>query len=146
MQPECVHRAKLVSRGRVGEVEIVAEVRGQPGRAGEDRQRQTGDDLAGAKRDHEKAVDQRHGRAGERRHADRERQHDTAGPADPLNRPEAHHRAHEHHAFDTEVEHARALGQQLAERRVDERRAVRDGGGQHDDDDAVVHRAVSAAG
>ena len=56
-----------------------------------------------------------------------------------LHAPEAHHRPDEHHPLDAEVEHARALGQQLAERGVEERRPVGDAGGDHDHEEAVVH-------
>ena len=70
---------------------------------------------------------------------DRDRKHDPGRAADPLHGAEPHHGADEHHPLDAEVEHARALGEQLAERRVEQRRAVRDGGREHDDDDAVVH-------
>ena len=57
-------------------------------------------------------------------------------------RPEAHHSADEHHPLDAEVEHARALGEQLAERGVEQRRSVRDTGGDQDDEQRVVHAAV----
>ena len=46
---------------------------------------------------------------------------------EPLHRPEAHHGADQHHPLDAEVEHARALGEQLAERGVEQRRPVGDG-------------------
>ena len=62
-----------------------------------------------------------------------------------LDRPEAHHGADEHHPLDAEVEHARALREQLAERREEQRRAVGDAGGDQDDEERVVHAAGSGA-
>ena len=137
---------ELVARRGVGEVEVVAEVRREAGRAGEDRQREARDDLARAQRDHEERVDQRDRRARERGHADRRREREPGARVQPLHRPEAHHRADEHHPLDAEVEHARALGEQLAERRVQERRPVRDAGREHDDEQRVVHAAGSVRG
>ena len=66
------------------------------------------------------------------------------GPAEALHDEEPHRRAHEHHALDAQVEHPGALGEQLAERRVEQRRPVRDARGDHDDEQRVVH-AVSGA-
>ena len=43
---------------------------------------------------------------------------------------ETDHRAHEHHAFDTEVDHAGALGDQLAQRRIGKRGAQHDANAQ----------------
>ena len=56
-----------------------------------------------------------------------------------LDAEEAHDRAEEHHPLDAEVEHARALREELAERGEEERRPVRDRRSEDDDDDAVVH-------
>ena len=52
--------------------------------------------------------------------------------------------AEQHHALDAEVEHAGALGEHLAQRGEEDRRAVEHRRGQRDDEQAVVH-AVTAA-
>ena len=70
---------------------------------------------------------------------DRDGERDARRAPDVLDAEEADHRAHQHHPLDAEVEHARALREQLAERREEERRPVGDRRGEHDDDDAVVH-------
>ena len=94
---------------------------------------------------HEERLDEPH--RGPRQRGDGERGRKGAGL---LDRPEAEHRADEHHPLDTKIEHAGALGEQLAESRIEERRAVDDRGGEHDDDDRVVdaggqdHAAASA--
>ena len=113
--------------GIVREVEVVAEVRREPGGAREDREREPRDDLVRAQRDHEERVDQRDAprpRAPRRR--PRRGSATPAGPPTSLHDEEAHHGADEHHPLDAEVEHARALGEQLAERGEEERRAVGD--------------------
>ena len=46
----------------------------------------------------------------------------------------------EHHPFDAEIEHAGALGEQLAERCVEERRSVQDARGDHDDERGCCSR------
>jgi hypothetical protein len=51
----------------------------------------------------------------------------------------------QHHPLDAEIEHARPLREQFAERRVEERRPVEDRLGQDDDEEAVVHAAASGA-
>src|SRR5581483_4259554 len=61
----------------------------------------------------------------------------------PLGRPERHHGADEHHSLDAEVENARALGEQLAERRVEKRRPVGDAARDQRDEERVVHGAAS---
>ena len=53
-------RVERVRRRRVRQVQVVAEIRREPDRAREDRQREPGDDLARAQRDHEERVDRRH--------------------------------------------------------------------------------------
>ena len=50
----------------------------------------------------------------------------AVGPGRTLHAPEPHHCPDEHHALDAEVEHARALGEQLPERREQDRRPVDD--------------------
>ena len=72
----------------------------------------------------------------------------SATPAEPptcCTQRKPAHRADEHHPLDAEVEHARPLGEQLAERGEEERRPVGDRRGEHDDDDAVVHAGASGA-
>ena len=138
-------RVEAVAGRRVREVEVVSEVGREARRAGEDGQREPGDDLARPQRHDEEGVDRRHRRAGERGDAEGSSEHDGRRDMEALHRPEAHHRADEHHPLDAEVEHARALGQDLAERRVQKRRAVHDGRGEHDDDDRVVHAASTVA-
>jgi hypothetical protein len=135
-----------VTRGLVGELEVVPEVVRQAGGAREDRQRETRDDLARAQRDDEKRVNQGHRRAGYRRHADRRSERETRAHVQPLHGPEPHDGTDEHHALDPEVEHAGALREQLAERCVEQRRPVGDPGGENDDDERVVHAAASGAG
>ena len=61
-----------------------------------------------------------------------------AGAVDPLRDPEADRSAEQHHPLDAEVEDSRALGEQLSERRVQERRAVEDRLREHDHEQAVV--------
>ena len=101
----------------VGEVEVVAEVRRKADRTREERQRETRDDLVRAQGDDEKGMDQRHDSTGEGGNEDRDRERPGA-----LHAPEAHHGADEHHPLDSEVQHAGALREQLAERRVEKRR------------------------
>jgi hypothetical protein len=134
-----------MGRGEVGEVELGPEVRGQPQPSREDRQRESGDDLARAQRDREECVDQRHRRASRGGGEDRDRENDLGASVDALGRPEADRSAEQHHPLDAEVEHARPLREQLAERRVEERRPIEDRLGQDDDEEAVVHEAASGA-
>ena len=119
-------RARTGAGPGVGEAEVVAEVGREPGRAGEDRQRETRDDLVRAQRDHEEREDQRATPPARAATAIATGQHDAGRAADALHGPEAHHGADEHHPLDAEVEHARALGEQLAERGEEQRRAVGD--------------------
>ena len=72
-------------------------------------------------------------------------QRQRARRVEALHDEEPHRSAHEHHPLDAEVEHARALGEQLAERRVEQRRAVDDRRRGDQDDEAVVHLAVAAS-
>ena len=137
-------RRERVRRGDAREVQVVAEVGREPDGAGEDRQREPGDDLARAHRDHEERVDRRHHRAGDRCEHDADRERDRARRMDPIDAPEADHGAHEHHPLDAEVQHPGALRQQLAERRVQERRPVGDPRGDHDDEQAVIHAAPAS--
>jgi hypothetical protein len=91
---------------QVGEVEVAAEVRREADRPGEDRQREAGDDLVRAQRDHHERMDQCHRRAGDGSDQNRgEQRHRSAG-VHALHRPEAHHGADQHHPLDPEVEHA----------------------------------------
>ena len=69
-----------------------------------------------------------------------------AARVDPLDGPEADHRADEHHPLDPEIEHPRPLREQLAERRVEQRRPVGDARGDQDDEQRVVHAAGSSPG
>ena len=85
-------------------------------------------------------------RAGQSRREDGEDEHRCARSFDALRDPETDHRAEQHHPLDTEVEDTGALGQQLAERREEERRPVQDRVCEHDDEQAVVHLAGSTAG
>ena len=78
----------------------------------------------------------RHGRA---RDGDRERH--ARGAVEALDGPEAGDRAQQHHPLDAEVEHPRALGEQLAERGEEERCPVDDRRREHHDEEAVVHPA-----
>ena len=124
-EPEDVERRRTdASAGRVGEVELVAEVRRQAEAAGEDRQREARDDLARAQRDREKGVDRGHRRAGRPGGEHREQEHGRVRAVDALGGPEADRRAEQHHPLDAEVEHPGALGEKLAERGVEQRRAV----------------------
>ena len=96
----------MVLRRRVRQCEVVAEVRREPGGAGEDGQGEAGDDLAGAQRDHEECVDECHRRPRERRHGHRRGEGQVGGHVEPLHGPEPHHRTDEHHALDAEIENA----------------------------------------
>src|SRR5262249_19335865 len=89
-------------------------------------------------------VDQRHRRAAQCRDEHRDDQRERRPRMDALDRPEAHHRADEHHPFDAEVEHAGPLREQLAERAEEERRAVRDTTCDQRDEQRVVHDAAPA--
>ena len=67
-------------------------------------------------------------------------------PSEPLHGPEPHHRADEHHPLDPEVEHAGALGEQLAQRREEERRPVERPPRRTRRRGSVVHRGREHAG
>ena len=70
----------------------------------------------------------------------RARASDTAvADLDPLDGPEPHHGPDEHHPLHSEVEHARALGQELPER--GEERPVQHGRGSDHDEEALVDPA-----
>ena len=120
---QCRHRAdRLADEGPPGE-------RGQA--HAEQRQRQAGGDLIGLQRDREKAEDQRHQHAG--RDGGEIAECEAAGAeADG----EGRHCADQHHAFDTEVEHAGLFGDQFAERGIDQRRGG-DHGADEDRDDLI---------
>ena len=83
-------------------------------------------------------------RSRERRHAHGHGERDSRRAADVLHREEAGHGADEHHPLHSEVEDARPLGEQLAERCEEQGRPVRDSRREHDDDDPVVHAEASA--
>ena len=70
--------------------------------------------------------------------SDGEDEHRRARAVDALRHPEADRRAEEHHPLDPEVEDAGALGEQLAEGRVEERRPVEHRLREHDHEQAVV--------
>ncbi len=125
-------------RGQVGEMKLGAEVRREPEPAGEDRQRQTGNDLARTQRDREKRVNRRH-RSPRRGSPDHGRREDERLRAvDGLRDPEPDRRPEQHHPLDAEIEHAGSLREQFAERRVEERCPVQHCLGQHEHEQAVV--------
>ena len=93
---------------------------------------EAGDDLVRAQRDDEEGEEvapPRHPQAP--RDGNSEGEHETGRATDLLHGEEPHHGADEHHSLDAQVEHTRALGEQLTERRVEERRAVGNGRCQH---------------
>ena len=137
-EPEHVELAELVDRGKVGETELRPEVRGQAESAGEDREREPRDDLVRAKRDHEERVDRGQRRPRQSRGDDGQEQRRRTGAVEPLRHPEPDRCAEEHHPLNAEVEDARALRQELSERRVQERRAVENRLREHDHEQAVV--------
>jgi hypothetical protein len=75
----------------------------------------------------------------------RDGKHHLAASIDALCRPKADRGAEQHHPLDSEVEHPGTLRQELAERRVEQRRAVEDGLSEDDHEEAVVHLVASAA-
>ena len=94
----------------------------------EDRERQAGRHLVDRKAERQHAEDRRQRRTGE----------DAAQRADQrrsaqIGAGEAAGRAHDHHALDAEIEHARALDHQFARRRQQQRRRRRD----HRQDDGL---------
>ena len=72
-------------------------------------------------------------------------EHRGARSVDALCRPVPDGSAEQHHPLDPEVEHTRALGEELAERRVQKRSSVQHGLGEYDDEEAVVDHAASDA-
>ena len=135
-------------RRDVGQPQGVPEIGREAEPAREDRQRKAGNDLARAQRDDEEGMDRGHDQARERGREDGEQEHERRRARRPLRGPEAHHRSDQHHPLDTQVEHARPLCQELAERREEDRSAVRDRLREHRDGERVVdaHVAVSAVG
>ena len=117
---------ELVRRGEIGEPELSSDIGGEAETAREDREREPRDDLVRAQRDHEERMDRGHRRAGQARRENGEDEHRCARSLDALRHPETDHRAEQHHPLDAEVEDTGALGQELAERRKEQRRAVQD--------------------
>ena len=64
----------------------------------------------------------------------------------PLRDEKGAHRSHEHHALDTEVQHPRALCEQLAESGEHERGPEGDGRHDHGKNDVRIHDAVPVTG
>ena len=129
--------------GESARAELGSEVRRQAETAREDREREPRDDLVRAQRDREERVDRA---PSPRRPAPDARTARTStgalGAVDALRDPETDRRAEQHHPLDAEVEDTGALGEELAERREEERRAVQDRLREHDDEQAVVHLAA----
>src|SRR5207302_7916945 len=75
-----------------------------------------------------------------REHARENADHETAAQGSGC---EARDRADQHHPFDAEVEDAGFLGDELAERGENQRRACGDRGGE--DEDEIVHYAAALA-
>ncbi len=148
LQPEDIDLAELVLGRQVGEAEVVAEVRRQAEAAREDRQREPRDDLARPQRDDQEGVDGRDDEPGECGGQDRQEQHERRRPRRPLHRPEPHHRAHQHHPLDPQVEYPGSLGQQLPQRGEEDRRAVGNRLREDGDHQGVIdaHGDGSAAG
>ena len=90
-------------------------------------------------------MDQRQQPAGQGGHENRHGENELRAAVNALYGPEAQHGADQHHPLDAEIQHPRALGQQLAKRGEEEWRAVEHARGRDDDEDAVVH-APSATG
>jgi hypothetical protein len=90
-------------------------------------------------------VDQRHRRARDGGRENRDGEDDLGAPVHALRGPESDRGAEQHHPFDAEVEHARPLREELAERGIEERRPVENCLGEDDDEQAVVHAAASGA-
>ncbi len=96
----------------------------------EDREREADRDLIRLEADGQHAEQEGQHRARQHPGADAEPQ-----AAGERRGREGRHRAAQHHALDAEVEHPGALGDELAERRVDDRRA----GDHRRDQDAGAH-------
>ena len=79
-------------------------------------EREAGRHLVGDEGQGEEAEEQRHQHSGKDRSEETEKR-----PAGDEGRAEAAHRAHDHHAFDAEIEHAGTLDDELADRREQER-------------------------
>ena len=107
----------------------------------EDGERQSGRDLIGQQGQGQHGEDQRHRRAGERRRDDAE--HGAAGAE---RHREADDGAHEHHALDAEIEHARFLGDELAGRGQQQRRRGGDHRQRHRGDQRELVHAAPPAG
>ncbi len=144
-QPQHVEIDELVDSVLAADLPDLAEVGRQPDSACEDRYGQPGHDLIGARGDGEERMDQREQPAGG---AGGQQCHDQRHPGravQALRNGEPADGAHQHHALDAEVQHARALGEQFAEAGQQQRRSVGDGGDRDRDRDVVVHRSVSVA-
>jgi len=86
-------------------------------------------------------MDQSQRGAGQRGNTDRSGKDERPGGMNAFDSPEARHGAHQHHPLDAEVEDARALCQQLSECGEEQRRPEQDAGGDHHDNETVVHHA-----
>ena len=129
-----VRRGKLRRRACPGQP--FAEDPGEPG--AEEREGEPGHDLVRAKVDREHAVEQAQDTPGE--HRDDEREPRVAGRHDgrePGDRPDQHHPLH------AEVQHARSLGEDLADRGEQQDRAGPDTRRQ---DHLEVHQARLVVG
>ena len=104
----------------------------------EDRQREAGRDLVGEQGQRQHAERERHQDAGQRAGGDAE-----AGAAGGHGEREGGHRARQHHALEAEVEHARLLDHELAERGVEQGRRRADDG--HQDQDGGIEAHAGAA-
>jgi len=104
----------------------------------EDRQGEPRRDLVRHQRERQRREDEAHRRAGEHTRAD-----PRPRVAGAVRDGEGRDRADGHDAFGPEVQHARLLGDELAQRRDDERRPRDDRREQHRGDD-VVHRGPIA--
>ena len=134
--------------GEIGEPELRSDVGGEAETARKDGEREPRDDLVRPQRDHEERMDRRHRRPGECRGEHGERQHYGLRAVDLLCDPETDRSTEQHHPLDSEIQHSGSLGEELPERRVEERRPVQDRLRQHDHDQAVVdaHDTPSATG
>ena len=108
--------------------DVTAEKRREPG--AENRQRQTGDDLIGAKTNAQERMDGRHAAPAARA---------AAAPTQALPGPDAGPGAgqgpHEHDPLDAEIEHPGALGDQLAKTGEENGGTRGHSGRQHGDDE-----------
>ena len=104
-QSHDIDRGELVVGRLPAQVGDVADVRREAGRPGKDGQRESRHDLAGAEGDGKKRVDQRRCRRYQGGHRDPAQQAEPTRPTKGLHCPEAADGAHQHHAFDAQVEH-----------------------------------------